>query len=132
MKPFLLASITIGALCSLVALAAQTAAPAVSIRDVAVNHFSLAVRGDGSVVAWGRAPGGVLAVPALQPAFHAAAPRVVFDGNYETALPANFDVSPDGRRFVMLKAIAPTVRETPHLIVVQNWFDELERLAPRK
>jgi len=63
MKPFLLASITIGALCSPVALAAQTAAPAASIRDVAVNQFSLAARGDGSVVAWGRAPGGVLAVP---------------------------------------------------------------------
>ena len=63
MKPFFLASLTIGALCAPVALPAQTAAPAASIRDIAGNQFVLVARGDGSVVAWGRAPGGALAVP---------------------------------------------------------------------
>jgi hypothetical protein len=63
MKPFFLASLTIGALCAPGALPAQTAAPAASIRDVAGKTFTLAVRADGSVVAWGRAPGGALAVP---------------------------------------------------------------------
>ena len=63
MKPFFLASLTIGALCAPVALPAQTAAPAASVRDVAGKIFTVAVRGDGSVVAWGRAPGGTLAVP---------------------------------------------------------------------
>jgi hypothetical protein len=50
-------------LCAPVTFAAQTAAPAAPIRDVAGNLFALAVRGDGSVVSWGRAPGGTLAVP---------------------------------------------------------------------
>src|SRR6187399_842683 len=63
MKPFFLASLTIGALCAPGALPAQTAAPAASIRDVAGKTFTLAVRPGGSVVAWGRAPGGALAVP---------------------------------------------------------------------
>ena len=63
MKPFLFAFITIGALCAPVALLAQTAAPSASIRDVAGTQFVLVARGDGSVVAWGRAPGGALAVP---------------------------------------------------------------------
>ena len=65
MKPFFLAFLTIGALCAPVALPAQTApaAPAASIRDIAGNLFVLVARGDGSVMAWGRAPGGALAVP---------------------------------------------------------------------
>src|SRR6188768_74945 len=60
MKPCFLASLTIGAFCTLAALPAQTAA---SIRDIAGNQFVLVARGDGSVAAWGRAPGGALAVP---------------------------------------------------------------------
>src|SRR6187397_578577 len=60
MKPFFLASLTIGAICAPGALPAQTAA---SIRDLAGSQFVLVARGDGSVVAWGRAPGGALAVP---------------------------------------------------------------------
>ena len=63
-ETFFLASLTIGAFCAPAALPAQTAAPAASIRDVAGDQFVLVARGDGSVVAWGRAPGGALAVPA--------------------------------------------------------------------
>ena len=63
MKRLLLASLTIGALCATVALPAQSAAPAASIRDIDGNQFVLVARGDGSVVAWGRAPGGALTVP---------------------------------------------------------------------
>jgi alpha-tubulin suppressor-like RCC1 family protein len=68
MKPFTLALVFVGALCSTVALARQTApaqpaAPAAAIRDLDANLFVLVARGDGSVVAWGRAPGGALGVP---------------------------------------------------------------------
>jgi alpha-tubulin suppressor-like RCC1 family protein len=63
MKPFFLASLTIVALCAPVALPAQSAAPAASIRDIDGNTFVLVARGDGSVVAWGRAPGGALEAP---------------------------------------------------------------------
>ena len=63
MKRLLLASVTITALCAPVALPAQSATPAASIRDIDGNLFVLVVREDGSVMAWGRAPGGALTVP---------------------------------------------------------------------
>ena len=63
MKPFFLASLALVALCAPVALPAQPAAPAASIRDIAGNTFVLVARGDGSAVAWGRAPGGALEAP---------------------------------------------------------------------
>jgi hypothetical protein len=40
------------------------------------------------------------------PKFSAARPRVLFEGQYEPTLVANanYDISPDGQRFLMLKA----------------------------
>jgi len=44
-----------------------------------------------------------------------------------TAAPT-YDVSLDGRRFLVIK---PTNNSTPmSIVVVQNWFEELKRLAP--
>ena len=41
-------------------------------------------------------------------------------------------VSPDGKRFLMIKARASTEDGTlPGLIVEQNWTEELKRLVPR-
>jgi hypothetical protein len=44
-----------------------------------------------------------------------------------------YDVSPDGRRFLVLKlaASAPSDVST-RLVVVQNWTEELKRLVPTK
>jgi Tol biopolymer transport system component len=39
----------------------------------------------------------------------------------------NYDIAPDGRRFLMLKRIMPEFRQ---INVVQNWFEELKRLVP--
>lgn len=39
---------------------------------------------------------------------------------------ANYDVSPDGQRFVMVKGEPGSSR----LNIVLNWFDELKRLVP--
>lgn len=48
----------------------------------------------------------------LQPTFSAAKPRVLFEGRYAGArrgrLQANYDVAPDGQRFLMLKEIGQT------------------------
>jgi hypothetical protein len=43
-----------------------------------------------------------------------------------------FDVSRDGRRFLLIKAGEGTEQAAPPLqiVVVQNWFEELKRLAP--
>jgi len=65
-----------------------------------------------------------------QPTFTAGSPRLLFEGPYEpTPLTlANFDVSPDGQQFLMMKSeqeSAPT-----QLHVVLNWFEELKRRVP--
>ena len=46
----------------------------------------------------------------------------------------SYDVSVDGRRFLMLKESTPPnqTSNTPPIIVVQNWFQELERLVPTR
>jgi hypothetical protein len=38
-----------------------------------------------------------------------------------------YDVSPDGKRFLMIKAVDTSAAS--QVIVVENWFTELERLA---
>ena len=44
-----------------------------------------------------------------------------------------YDVSADGRRFLMMKEPAPDPRVTPaSIVVVQNWIEELKRLVPTK
>ncbi|MDA2926854.1 hypothetical protein MYX78_06410 [Acidobacteria bacterium AH-259-G07] len=65
-----------------------------------------------------------------EPTFTVGSPRLLFTGSYLSSGPAQraqqYDVSPDGQRFLMLKeGSAPT-----QLIVVQNWFEELKRLVP--
>jgi hypothetical protein len=65
---------------------------------------------------------------ALQPAFSAGKPQVLFEGSWlPTAISSpNYDVSPDGQRFLMLKAVDedPDARQ---IVVVQNWLEELKR-----
>ena len=44
-----------------------------------------------------------------------------------------FDISADGSRFMLMLIGAVTVAEAEehtHLVVVDNWFEELKRLAP--
>ena len=62
------------------------------------------------------------------PELEAGDPRLLFEGRFTnfTSL-ANFDVTPDGRRFVMIQE-NPELRT--QLNVVLNWFDELKRLIP--
>jgi hypothetical protein len=68
---------------------------------------------------------------ATQPGFAAGKPRMLFEGPYELPpIPiANYDVSPDGQRFLMLK---PSEQETAptQINVVLNWFEELKQKVP--
>ena len=45
-----------------------------------------------------------------------------------------YDVSPDGQRFLMIKAGGGSDQAAapPSIIVVQNWFEELKRLVPTR
>ena len=46
--------------------------------------------------------------------------------------PGNYDISPDGQRFLVLKAAESEPRTSPSIIVVQHWTEELKRLVPTK
>ena len=61
----------------------------------------------------------------MEPIFSARDPKPLF------VMPSkvSYDVSPDGERFVVIKEGAGTAWAT-ELIVVENWFEELKRLAP--
>ncbi|MGH9862509.1 MAG: protein kinase domain-containing protein [Candidatus Acidiferrales bacterium] len=62
--------------------------------------------------------------------FQASTPRMLFEGPYElgTARATNYDVAPDGQRFVMIK-LDEQATGSSQLNVVLHWFDELGRLA---
>jgi hypothetical protein len=64
--------------------------------------------------------------------FSAGKPQVLFEGPYEPTLMtnANYDVSLDGRRFLMLKASAPEEEALTQINVVLNWFEDLRRRVP--
>ena len=66
-----------------------------------------------------------------QPGFSANTPRMLFEGRYETApVPTNnYDVSPDGQRFLMLKPSEQEAAPT-QINVVLNWFEELKQKVP--
>ena len=52
---------------------------------------------------------------------------------FELATPGislNYDVTPDGQRFVVLLPEGTTGAASTQLVIVLNWFDELRRLVP--
>ena len=56
-------------------------------------------------------------------------PRVLFEQRYAFGTAqtlANYDVSPDGHRFVMVKDDSASGR----INLMLNWFEELKRLVP--
>ncbi|MGB2663038.1 MAG: protein kinase [Candidatus Acidiferrum sp.] len=67
-----------------------------------------------------------------QPSFSAGKPRILFEGRYERtpATGPNYDVSPDGQRFLMLKSSEQEVAAPTQINVVLNWFEELKRRVP--
>jgi serine/threonine-protein kinase len=78
----------------------------------------------------------IVAVPVeLGTNFVAGIPQHLFDGPYYTGIVSpTYDVSADGKRFLMIKN-GPTSANAPALsqfVFVNNWFDELKRLVPTK
>jgi serine/threonine-protein kinase len=60
-------------------------------------------------------------------------PRLLFEGNYRVppsiAFGRTYDLSPDGKRFLMIQESEPPPPPTQYNIVL-NWFEELKRLVP--
>jgi serine/threonine-protein kinase len=67
----------------------------------------------------------------LEPSFSAGIPKMLFEGPYVRTPGTfpNYDVSPDGQRFLMLKSAEQESAPT-QIHVVLNWFDELKRRVP--
>ena len=63
--------------------------------------------------------------------FTAGRPRVLFEGRYATnATFPDYDVSPDGQRFLMLKPDSAHQAAPTQINIVLNWFEELKRKVP--
>jgi Tol biopolymer transport system component len=66
-----------------------------------------------------------------EPELSIGTPRLLFEERFSPGPPwarRNYDISPDGKRFLMIKReqdLVPT-----EIIVVLNWFEELKRLVP--
>jgi len=78
---------------------------------------------------------------ATQPSFRAARPRALWEGRYSHGMnsscgapgpsSSNYDVTPDGRRFLMIQEGDQDVPAT-QIHVVLNWAEELKRLMAEK
>jgi len=67
-----------------------------------------------------------------QPIFSAGRPKMLFEGPYvpAPALLPDYDVSPDGQRFLMLKPAESQASAPTQIHVVLNWFEELKKRVP--
>jgi eukaryotic-like serine/threonine-protein kinase len=77
----------------------------------------------------------VMAVPVeTEPTFKPGKPTVLFQGTYIGANSTLWDISRDGKRFLMMKEGASTTAgETPRKInIVLNWLEELKQRVPMK
>ena len=77
----------------------------------------------------------VLVVPIdTEGGFAAGTPEVLFEGPYLPEIPngRQYDLAPDGQRFLMVKEGAATGdTSTPsQIIVIENWFEELKARVP--
>jgi Periplasmic component of the Tol biopolymer transport system len=70
----------------------------------------------------------MMAVPVtLQPTFTAGAPRQLFEGRYgATQGIRSYDVTADGRRFLMVQQKERPPVAAAEMILVQNWIEEVK------
>jgi hypothetical protein len=68
-------------------------------------------------------------------AWSVSRPAVLFDARPyllgTTTFARTYDVAPGDSRFLFIKQGPMEPGASPQIIVVQNWFDELNRRAPR-
>jgi serine/threonine-protein kinase len=78
--------------------------------------------------------GAVMSVPVeFEPTFLPGTPTRLIEGLYYSGGPGrSYDVSPDGRRLLMITRGDESggTSQAPTIVVVQNWFEELMRLVP--
>ena len=68
-----------------------------------------------------------------EPTFLAELLKVFFDlGGYQfcPCVVRNYDIAPNGERFLLVKPVVAYDAYEPQMVVVENWFEEVKRLAP--
>jgi len=69
----------------------------------------------------------------VKPSFTAGTPRVLFQGRYGvTANIRGYDVTPDGKRFLMVQQKERPPTRLSDMIIVQNWIEELKQKVHAK
>jgi Tol biopolymer transport system component len=79
-----------------------------------------------------RSGGKMMAVDiATEPGFTVGKPRKLFEGQYQLSPvpPPNYDVLPDGQRFLMIEG-GEQAQAPAQINVVLNWFEELKQKVP--
>jgi len=108
--------------------------------NVDAGHWTISTSG-GTRPLWARSgselfyldgAGAMTRVPIqTAPTFSAGTPTTLFDARYFSGGPArSYDVSPDGQRFLMIKAAG--TEQAPSMVVVLNWLEELKAKLPAK
>jgi hypothetical protein len=72
---------------------------------------------------------------ALRPTFTAGAPRVLFhfQGRYGmTAIIRGYDVTPDGRHFLVVHQQERPQVSVADMILIRNWFEKLKARVPTR
>ena len=64
-----------------------------------------------------------------EPTFRVVGTRKLFEGPYSEG-GNDYDVSPDGKRFLMIRESGTSSSAGSELVVVLDWFEELKRLVP--
>jgi hypothetical protein len=69
----------------------------------------------------------------LRPSFTVGAPRQLFEGRYgATSAIRSYDVTADGKRFLMVQQKERPAIDAAEMILVQNWLEEVKVRVPAK
>src|SRR5688572_12510252 len=76
----------------------------------------------------------VMVVPiTTTPTFTIGPPRLLFEGRFRIDGPfRGYDVTADGRRFLMVRADERPAERVTQIVFVQNWFEELRARVPAR
>ena len=77
----------------------------------------------------------VMAVPVTTtPTLSAGTPHLLFEGAFRSDGSAfrNYDVTPDGQRFLMVQEVQRPSARVSQMVLVQNWVEELKQRVPVK
>jgi hypothetical protein len=60
------------------------------------------------------------------------APLFAVSPYYGAGFGRTFDISTDGKRFLMVKSVGSVAGGRPSIVVVSHWFDEVKARMPRQ